>query len=79
MPDVLAGFALMKVLAKDDLVSRTAPRLEKFHSLENGGSSQRGITHWRKGYFEADYCQAKNAYVCQRSAVAGSASEANGD
>ena len=70
----------MKVLAKEDLVRRQPPRLEKFHAIENKGySQQRGITHWRKGFLDQDYCETPNAYVCQRSAAARSASEANGE
>ena len=69
----------MKVLARNDLVRRSPPRLEKFHSLENKASNpQRGITHWKKGHFDGDYCEAKNGYVCQRSAAAGGGSEGNG-
>jgi hypothetical protein len=75
---VLAGQALMKVLGRNDLVRRTPPRIEKFHSYENV-TNQRGITYWRKAYFEPAYCESQNAYVCQRSAAAASASEGNGE
>ena len=69
----------MKVLAKNDLVRRTPPRLEKFHTVKVNDNNVRGITYWKKGYFDASYCESKNAYVCQRSAAAGAGSEANGE
>jgi hypothetical protein len=72
----------MRVAALDDLRQRIPPRLTKYHSLEqnpvNKNNPRKGVTYWRKANFTYSYCEARNGYVCQRPAAAGSRSEANG-
>ena len=67
----------MQLLGEDDLQKRLPPRLEKFHTNDpNTGATS--VLFWKKGYLNEDYCEAKYGYVCQRPAVAGAASDANG-
>ena len=79
----LGGWDLMRLAALDDLRQRIPPRLSKYHSLEQNPTDKyhprTGVTYWRKANFTYSYCEARNGYVCQRPAAAGSASEANGN
>lgn len=78
----LGGWDLMRVAALDDLRQRIPPRLTKYHSLEQNPTNKdyprKGVTYWRKANFTFSYCEARNGYVCQRAAAAGSGSETNG-
>lgn len=67
----------MKILSKDDLQKRIPPRLDAFHTV--AADSSTGVTHWSKSYYFRELCEAMNGYVCQRSAAAGPASDANGN
>ena len=72
----------MRLAALDDLRQRLAPRLTNFHSIEQNPVTANyprdGVSYWRKANFTQSYCEARNGFVCQRSAVAGGASDANG-
>jgi hypothetical protein len=49
-----------------------------FLLLFQNNNPGRAITYWRKGYFDPEYCESNNAYICQRSTAAAAAKEANG-
>ena len=66
----------MKMLSKDDLQKRIPPRLDSYQSVAADRSS--GIGYWSKSHYYRELCEAKNGYVCQRSAAAGAASDASG-
>ncbi len=67
----------MQVVAVGDLRKRITPRLDKFHTYDNS-TAFAGVTFWSKTRLYQDYCEARNGFICQRPAAAGSASEATG-
>lgn len=69
----------MKLTAADFLRQRLLPPIDRFHSMEQVSKNARNaVTYWRKLIPQQDYCEARNGYVCQRPAGAGSGSETVG-
>jgi hypothetical protein len=71
---------LMKLYALNDLRNQTPPRLDAFHTIDALTAYKNpGVTYWKKTYLYMDYCEAKNAYVCQRPATASKSTQLNGN
>ena len=72
----------MQLAALDNLRQRLPPSVDRFHSTEQNLTNPKyllsGVTYWKKANFTHDYCEARNGFVCQRSAAAGASAEANG-
>ena len=62
----------MRLIAKDDLRNRIAPRLRTFHTNQENSDTIKGAVAWRKAYIKKDYCQSTLGYTCERSSAGGS-------